>query len=211
MQVTYGIHLVIFGVNLNPPVKFDISKIYNNRSRDDIFVYRGTISSRRGAYTVKITRNGYCTIYLKKNFSEYLSNIKQLALDVYDYIKEYCKSEVTSLFIYPKNIQITFQIILKNKLNFKDFCFCIVERFPDKYDYEVKESNSSDSVWLSYTKDSRYFSSFRLKNKEGSKCIYTFSYTYNGSCLTSDIVQFTRICDDIRMCYMDKIHGSSFR
>ena len=70
MQVTYGINLVIFGVNFVLQVKFDISKIYENRSRNDIhvFVYRGTITSRRESYTFKITRNGFCTIYLRRIF-----------------------------------------------------------------------------------------------------------------------------------------------
>ena len=94
-------------------------------------------------------------------------------------------------------------IILEKYPKFRFYCIAIIQSFSSDYDFEIKESNSSDSLWLPYVVSDLYFSSFRIKSRGTIKCIFTFSYTFKGSCLTGDIAEFQKLCYKLRLCYLE--------
>ena len=203
MNISYSVNLVIFGLDFNPRSEFNIGEIFERVSifDDSVVCYRGTITCKRKYYTIKLTRNGYCTVYLRKDFARILINIRFLVLDILDFIQVYCESDLLSVTIFPRNIQITFQIIFDKEVRFVDFCLKIVETFSSKYNFEIKESNSSDSVWVIFTERNSYFSNFRLKIKGDVKLVFTILYTFKGSCLTCNVSQYIDICEDLKFCY----------
>ena len=201
MQVSYSVNLVIFSLFFDPQVEFDIQNIHNCFSGS--YLYRGSLTFKRGLYTVKITRNGFCSIYLRRNFSSVLANIEDLALEVYMFLKDFTLQKIDIVKITPKNIQITFHITFQVIPDFKFFCRKLVESYENLYEFEVKESNSYDSVWLPYVNTNLYFSGIRIKIRGSSKCVFTLLYSYKGSCLTDNVLDFCRVCDNIRECYLN--------
>ena len=202
MNITYSINLVILGITLEPKVTLDIFQFY--REIKGTSLYRGSLTYKGSVYTLKITRNGFCSVYIRRNFSSLLSNLECIGKEIHDFIFQYCKPDIEKVSIFPRNIQIIFHILFDfKKPNFRIFCSHFTKTFLTDFEYEIKESNSSDSVWLPFNNNLIYFSSFRIKFKGFSKCIFSFSYTYRGNCLTSNVLDFKRVCDCIRKCYLD--------
>ena len=202
MQVSYEVNLVIFDLIFCPKTVFDLHYIKRNVTRG-AFLYRGSLTCKRNTYTLKLTRNGFCSIYLRRNFSRVLSDLTKLTFEVCTFLEDPSGKDLISVCISPKNIQITFHIILEKYPKFRFYCIAIIQSFSSDYDFEIKESNSSDSLWLPYVVSDLYFSSFRIKSQGTIKCIFTFSYTFKGSCLTGDIAEFQKLCYKLRLCYLE--------
>lgn len=201
MEVSYEVNLVIFDLNFYPRVQFDIDSIKRNVG-DNVTYYRGSLTCKRKFYTFKLTRNGFCSVYLRGNFAILLSDISKLVCEVCWFLGDFCDREVESVFVAPKNIQITFHLLFERFPKFRLFCFKIIESLSSDYEFEIKESNSAESLWLPYVESDVYFSSLRIKARGKSKCIFSFSYTFKGNCLTADVAEFQKLCFNIRVCYL---------
>ena len=208
MYINYRINLVILGLKVCPQSKVNLNLFIN---KTKAYLYRGCANYKEKSYTLKISRNGFCSIYIKNNFAYILDNIESFVLDIYiGLLKNFFWLNCHNLYIYSKNIQIAFDIILDIKLNLNIFCILIYNHYLkyscyDNYEFiEIKESNSYESFWIKYDNNIRdkYISSFRLKLKD---TIITVLHNYKGTCLTKDINKFLNFCQEIKHCYNNYI------
>ena len=202
MRISYEINLVILDFVFFPKNQFDLFHIQRS-IKHGVYIYRGSLTCRTKAFTLKLTRNGYCSVYLRRDFSILLSDLTTLASKVCIFLENCSGKDITSVNVSPKNVQITFHIILEKYPKFRFYCITIIESFSSDYDFEIKESNSAESLWVPYVVSDLYFSTLRIKSRGKSKCIFTFSYTFKGSCLTANIQEFEELCSKLRMCYLD--------
>ena len=198
MQVIYCTNLVILGFQVHPVNELNIKQIQTDHS-SEAHLYRGAVIHRKKEYTLRITRNAFCSVYLKQNLSKIISNIEALASDINCFLETYYLNEVTSIDISIRNIQITFSIIFNGKTpRFVEFCRGLAKFYNEKYNFEVKESGSNDSVWLQLNSSCSYFSGFRMKYRDNPLTVFNYSHTYKGSCLTRNVLHFLDICNDIK-------------
>ena len=197
MEIDYFINLIIIGINTTPKTKIDINLLANNTTA---YIYRGTANYKHKSYTLKLTKNGYCSLYIKNNYSSIINNIEKFVRYLYyKIISKYCTENIYELNVFIKNTQITFTIIFEIIPTFSVFLINIYKYFSNNCSVtlEVKESNSFESVWLNFhsTRNTNNISYLRIKYK---KTIFTVSHSYKGNCLTKNIFEFKEMCTYIR-------------
>ena len=200
MPIHYSTHLIVLGVQTLPKSTFNLD-LFQKQS-ENCTLYRGTAVYPHKDYTLKFTKNSYIHIFLKNSFPRTLSDIEEFITTSCSHIlRKYCECDIEKLVIDVINVQISFTIHLKNEeLQFIDFCLRLVKLLQGEYIFEVKESNSYESVWLNLNQKNLNqeervsipkFSSFRIKH---NKTTYTIAHTYIGSCITKNVNQFIELC-----------------
>ena len=198
MYVDYSTNNIILLISTIPKINIDIDSILQKEKKGK--KYRGSINISRSSYSIKITKNGFIYIFLKNLFNIILTEIEKFVHDICCDILEPSSHGLNQIRIDVVNIQISISLFIENKsIKFIQLFEQLYNNLKDIYKFKIKESNTFESIWLTYDeikhRDIIFLSTFRIVD---DKITLTISHNLKGSCITKDISLFLLLCSEIK-------------